>query len=827
MKRHFILLLFLAVSAGLYFGFDFGDNSYKSPVFTNPDLQGTSNPYHQKEYFERLYYPYTSLTAEQRQNMAREVEMTPDEANAVNSWYSWGPFGQRIYGDPSTNYYSGRINDIEVDNGASTRIAAASGGLWGFFLFFPIPLSDNLNATLNFGSFASKPGDANTILAGTGEGYYNNGAGLFKTTNGGSSYTQISMTPNPTAFYKLRYAPGSTTVVHAATSTGYYKSTDGGDTWTRYQLTARVTDLAIDPTNTNIIYAPVWGDGLYKSVNGGTTWTKLTAGGIPSTNWGRATISLCNASPSTVYANVADNTPDGYTLGVYKTTNAGTTWTTITPVAQFHNYGWYNAACGVSPTDANRIIVGGLSLWRSTNGGTSWTQITNAHADQHIVRWNAAGTSVWVGNDGGMFYSGDAGMTFDYNANFLPITQYYLFDCSPNGNYCYGGSQDNGISGTTNRGTNWYHWIGGDGGGTSIDYSNPSKVMATNGLYGGTWLFQRLISTNGGQTWAGVNTGIDMNQTQWNLVVKNDQVPPVYFYNMSGPYVYKTTNNGAAWTKSNASAFAATVDDLSILNFNSLPYMAACLASTTTKLMMFNGTWNDRSAGLGAGYVHHVQYVSSTTAYAVMEGLTAGNKVYKTTNGGAAWTNVSGNLPNVSLVSIIPHPSNPNLLYVGSLMGCYKTTNGGANWVRWNNGMANATQVSQMSYIDSISSAGKFYVVASTFGRSVYYREISGDDPIGITSNNSSIPKSFALSQNFPNPFNPVTKIKFDIPKADNVKLTVYDINGKQISYLINGEMKPGSYTYEFNGSDMASGVYFYRLQTSSYTETKKMMLVK
>lgn len=831
-KRIPILIAMLSVIVIIVFGFTImnKDNQQRSDVFIGEKQQGT-NPFIEKEYFERFYEPYGTLTPEMRQQMAREVAMTKDESSAVNSWVSWGPAGQRIYGDPGTNYYSGRILDIEVDGTPSTRLATASGGLWGFAFIFPIPLSDNITSTLIIGSFDSKAGDANTILVGTGEAAYGNGSGLYKTINGGTTYSQITMSPTPGAFFKLRYAPGSTTVVHAATNTGYYKSIDGGDTWTRIQLTARVTDLAIDPTNTNNIYAPVWGDGLYKSVDAGATWTKLTAGGIPTTDWGRASISLCNATPGTVYVNVSKNSDD-LTLGVYKTINGGTSWTNVTPVGQFHNYGWYNAACGVSPTDANNIIVGGLTLWRSANGGSSWTQITNAHPDQHIVTWNSGGTSVWVGNDGGMFFSADAGATFNYNANFLPITQYVLFDVTPNGNYCYGGSQDNGISGTTNRGTNWWHFLGGDGGGASIDYSNPAKVMVSNGLYSSSsWAFNRLITINGGATWSFVNTGVDPNTTQWNLVIKNDQVPNVYFYSMSGAFVYRTINDGASWSKFNTTAFAATVLDLSIAAFNSPPLLAACLSSTTTKLMMYSGgIWNDRSAGLPAGTtIRHVQYNPTTPAiaYAVINGLFAGQKIYKTINSGVTWTNISGDLPNVSLSGIIPHPTDASKLYVGSLMGCYKTINGGTTWVRWNNGMANATQVSDMSYIDSIAANGRYYVVAATFGRSIYYREISGDDPIGIVPIHSGVPSKFELSQNYPNPFNPSTTIDVSIPAKDNLSLKVYDLTGRLVATLFESDIQPGYHQFKFNASKFASGIYFYKMTTSKFSETKKMILVK
>jgi photosystem II stability/assembly factor-like uncharacterized protein len=832
-----IIKLFLLLTAIIVLGFGFNyinNNQPQSDVFNVNKMDGRSSPEVEKRYFEHLYEPYGYLTPEMRMEMAEEVNRLPsDNVNSVNSWVLWGPVGQRLFTDPGpgTNYYSGRILDIEVANTVGTRLATASGGLWGFVVIFPVPLSDNITSTLNIGSFATKPNDDNTIIVGTGEGAYNNGSGLYKTTNGGASYTNITIGSNPGSYFKIRFSPINSAVIYAATSTGFYKSFDVGSAWTNYQLTGRVTDIAIDPLSNNV-YAPVWGDGLYKSTDAGITWTKLTAGGIPTTDWGRATVSLCASNPSVVYVNVSKNS-DNLTLGVYKTTNAGTTWTNVTPAAEFHAYGWYNAACGVSPTDANRIIVGGLSLWRSTNGGTSWTQITNAHADQHVVTWNATGTQCWVGNDGGMFSSLDAGLTFNYNANLLPITQYYEFDVVPGGNFLYGGAQDNGISGTTNHGTSWYHFLGGDGGDASIDPSNTNRIMATNGLYGGSWLFQTLLTADGGATWNGVNTGLDPNTTQWFTRVGNDKIGPVYWYHSSGNFIYKSTNDGTNWSKLNGTnAFPSEVEDMTVASYNAAGTVVwACLNTTATKLEVFDGgSFQVRQTGLPTAKVQHVAIhpTNDNVAYAVMNGVgTPGQKLYKTNDRGVSWTNVSGDLPNVSLTAMIPHPTDNNLLYVGSTMGCYKSTNGGTTWARWNNGMANATQVSEMGYIDSIAANFKYYIVTATFGRSIYYRDISGDDPIGISNHQNGIPKSYELMQNYPNPFNPTTKIKFVLPVNDNVKLEIFNILGQKVAAILDQNMKAGIHDVEFNASNLPSGVYFYRLTTSKLVDTKKMILVK
>jgi hypothetical protein len=98
---------------------------------------------------------------------------------------------------------------------------------------------------------------------------------------------------------------------------------------------------------------------------------------------------------------------------------------------------------------------------------------------------------------------------------------------------------------------------------------------------------------------------------------------------------------------------------------------------------------------------------------------------------------------------------------------------------------------------------------------------------VGINQISSEIPEQFALSQNYPNPFNPTTNIKFQVPKSGLVKLAVYDLLGKEIQTIVNQQLSPGTYEVDFNGSNLPSGIYYYKLQADEYSETKKMVLIK
>ena len=157
-----------------------------------------------------------------------------------------------------------------------------------------------------------------------------------------------------------------------------------------------------------------------------------------------------------------------------------------------------------------------------------------------------------------------------------------------------------------------------------------------------------------------------------------------------------------------------------------------------------------------------------------------------------------------------------------------RSTDGGATW---NNSFTRLTNDPEESKVPSICITGSAIHVLWSDKRlgapELFYRRNSTGNPVGITGTNSEIPSEFSLLQNYPNPFNPVTNIKFSIPKTGLVKLTVYDASGREAAILFNGELSAGSYNYDFDASQLASGVYFYKLESNDFSQTKKMMLVK
>jgi len=192
-----------------------------------------------------------------------------------------------------------------------------------------------------------------------------------------------------------------------------------------------------------------------------------------------------------------------------------------------------------------------------------------------------------------------------------------------------------------------------------------------------------------------------------------------------------------------------------------------------------------------------------------------------TSNSGISW------YPSISVAQ-----NNVHLAWQDNTTGNYeiyydRSTDGGINWEQ----ISQLTNDTAESLRPSIAVLDSLVHVVWNDKRDsnfeVYYKRNPTGNPVGINTISVGIPSAYSLSQNYPNPFNPTTNIKFDITKLSNVKIVVYDVSGREIQTLVNERLQPGTFETTFEGSQLTSGVYFYRMVTEGYSETKKMLLIK
>lgn len=809
----------------------------------------------QKLFFERLHAPVLMPNSDYFISLSEQIRQMPSDETAMknqstlNSWRYFGGYGMKV--NLGNTYLSGRITNFELpssDNGC-LRVVSASGGVWRFdggINPVPVSMSDQLSSLWG-GATATDPADSSHMFFGTGEPTQHSGTGLFVTTDNGQSWQPVSMSPTPSSFYRMFYTPGNTNIMHAATADGYYRSNDGGTTWTRkfFFNNGNCTDLVINGQNTSVLYLAYWSHGVYKSVDGGDTWALVS--GLPSTNVGRTALAIGQVNPDIVYVNMT-NDNNNNTKGIYKTTDAGATWIPCTfgvdlsgdpATGLIHgDQGWYNNVISVCPTNDNIVMAGGVGMWRAWNGLT-FNEIDVKHADQHAVIWNPNGTDVFVGNDGGVFLSSNAGFSFATNVvskyNQLPVSQYYHFSIGKsNAHVVAGTTQDNGFHYTSwATGGQWNCKGGGDGSGVAVDPIDSNIFIFGNGIYGGALQSHRFVSIDAGQNLNGADAGID---------TCGDWFPELRISNFFNTYytacernIYFSPTQGGSWSLLNpGNAMPGDVWDFTVSNdaiFDASLY--ACLSNTSpVKLMVYDGvtsTWVNRSAGLPSNtYIRKVavDILNGDVAYALAGGLPsngAGNKVFMTSNRGQTWVNISGNLPNVAVTDLIAYPGNSNLLYLGSEAGCFKSIDGGQSWATWNNGMPSAPLVNELDYVDSLAINGTFYIGACTYGRGIWIREVSGDDPLGIKD---PVKNQLFLTQNTDNPGTGLTKIVYANSLRGLVTLSINDITGKQVALPINGLQEKGRHEVIIDRNKLNPGIYFYTLSNGRQSLSKKMVVL-
>jgi hypothetical protein len=364
-----------------------------------------------------------------------------------------------------------------------------------------------------------------------------------------------------------------------------------------------------------------------------------------------------------------------------------------------------------------------------------------------------------------------------------------IYSLTSLGNNIFSGS-DSGVYISTNNGSSWVITALNN----KITYS-----LAVSGtvIYAGTSTNGVYSTSNNGVNWT--QTSLN-NQTIYALIIDGNNI----FAGASGNGVYLSTNNGSTWTQN-------TLGSHTVLS----------LAASGTNIYAgtsINGIY--RSTNSGTNWAQTLMNYSSPKSLAInssycfagLYSLSGSNGLYRSTDGGT-WT-----LAGLNGINVLSLGLNGNNLFAGTENGVYLSTNNGTNWIIKNQGF------SSVPHIEAILITNN-YLYAGTYAESVWKRSLS--EIIGIRNISTEIPSKYSLSQNYPNPFNPATNIRFEIPKSRNIKLVVFDALGREVETLVNGKQAAGTYEATFNALQYTSGVYFYRLTSEGYSETKKMILIK
>ncbi|RYZ24306.1 MAG: T9SS type A sorting domain-containing protein [Chitinophagaceae bacterium] len=470
--------------------------------------------------------PTNRLLEAMRQRTARIAS----GRTAVLNWEERGPLN-----------VGGRTRAMFVDNrdatGNTVFAGSVSGGIWKTTNF--------LSATPSWTPVAEKMGNlavtcmwqsrtnGNVMLAGTGEGWFNvdavRGAGIFRSTDGGITWNQLPSTTefeycqdvvmdnNNNIYVSLRN--------YSSTNRGVMRSTDNGSTWEQVVgapigsfTTGRAADmevasngdlyvtLGIMPDYT-VTAVSIWRSAATNGANTGAvgTWVDVTPPGLDEMN--RIELAVAPSNPQRLYAIMA-NKADGVVSLVYRSDNAGATWTSFPAPGGLNNgavsQGWYNLTLDVDPNNPDVVAAGAFNVCRSTNGGANWSTLTSSltvHVDQHIVLYSGS-SRLLVGNDGGIFVSNDAGApspTFENKTANYNVTQFYGADLHPtNTNLFIAGAQDNNTHRFTTAGLNSGNAVvGGDGGIPHIDQTVGSNLVIASYVFNN---FYR--SLNGGSTFS-------------------------------------------------------------------------------------------------------------------------------------------------------------------------------------------------------------------------------------------------------------------------------------------------------------------------------------
>jgi photosystem II stability/assembly factor-like uncharacterized protein len=675
----------------------------------------------------------------------------------------------------------GRVIDIAVNPQDHTEyfIASGSGSLWKTMnngITFS-PGFDN-QKSYAIGCVRIDPSNPNIVWVGTGENSNHNnvayGDGIYKSEDGGKSWKNMGIKTSE-HIGGIAIDPQNSNQVYVAAmgslrkeggDRGIFKTTDGGKTWSNVLFISKYTgcyEVHMDPRFPNIIYAVadqrmrnlytgVSGgpeSGIYRSTDYGTTWDKM-ANGLPTEDVGRIGMSVSLVNPDILYAIVEAKKEKG----VYKSSDRGVSWTKQSSYVSAYTFYFQKLFCDTK--DVDRIYSMDVLMKVSKDGGKTWANLGEKykHVDNHALWIDPDNNKHLIsGCDGGVYETYDQGQNWDFKNN-IPIAEVYkvttdnqtpfynVYIGTQDNNSLYGPSRTINSGGITNQ--DWVFTIAGDGFQTQVDWRDPNTIYAE--------------SQDGGLEKVDKITGekldikpYDLNDTayrfDWDaaLLISEHNNKRLYF---GSNKVFRTDDRGNSWkeispdlTRGVPENFQKlmgrswSVDEL--VNKSSMAQIATIAESPIDENILYTGSgdgliyytndggqsWVKSSSVSGLPeYVRVHQIIASRfnklIAYAACHNFSEGDYrpyLLKTIDGGKSWLSINTNLPTLgSTYTIAEDHVDADLLFVGTQFGVFYTNTGGKEWIPLKNGMP------VISVMDLKIQRNENDLVVSTFGRGVY-----------------------------------------------------------------------------------------------------------
>ena len=687
-------------------------------------------------------------------------------------------------------FMSGRIADIAIDptNENIWYVAVGSGGVWktenSGTTWTPLTDSQPFYST---GCITIDPNNPASIWLGTGENvggrHVGIGHGVYHSKDGGKSWKDMGL-KNSEHISKIIVHPSSPDVVWVASQgplwssggeRGLYKSVDGGKTWKNtleINEWTGVTDLVIDPTNPDILYAASWqkhrnvaalmgggpGTNLYKSVDGGDSWTKINKG-LPRSNMGKIGLAISPIDPTVLYAAIELDRRKG---AVYRSSNSGGSWKKMSDTVSGGTGPHYYQELVASPHKFDRIYLMSVRVLVSEDGGKNFYTMSESkkHSDNHSLTFKQDDPNyMLIGTDGGIYESFDDSKNWKYVAN-LPLTQFYKLavdDAEPFYNI-YGGTQDNNTQGGPSRtfrrngitNSDWYVVLGGDGHQPATEPGNPDIIYAQSQQ----GYINRIDMTTREVVNIRPQEGIDepYERFNWDSPILVSQHDPARLY-FGTQRVWRSENRGDSWSTvsgdltkdedrlelpimGRVQSFDNAWDLYAMSTYNTITSLAesnvdenVLYAGTDDGIIQYTkdggASWTkmsvDKLPGCpGSGFVNDIKadLHDVNTAYVALDNHKYGDYapyLYKTTSGGKKWTPIVDGLPEGTLIwRLVQDHVNPNLLFLATEYGVYVSLNQGDKWHKFSNGLPT------ISVRDIAIQKRENDLVLATFGRSFY-----------------------------------------------------------------------------------------------------------